>query len=247
MGNWRDSTWAYKQIDPIIAPFDVNAVFYPRALEIIKEYKAVLGINEKQLAKACRGWHNKREAYSYTAQKGKVRYALALYGEKFKQMEVSHLDESYLYYFFDATEAEITSFAERLLDKDYFYTIAGPTLIAHRNKFGYTNQEYHGLVIWTKQAAFVVGGLARQYAYGKKQKWSTESLELIQKALITTSKTVMRAYEELGHAFPELHYTSEDTVKYFATEGLSNSGASKVQLWSAVGARRIMREYYNFL
>jgi len=36
-GNWRDSGDAYKQIDEIIAPFDVNAVFYPKALEAIKK------------------------------------------------------------------------------------------------------------------------------------------------------------------------------------------------------------------
>ncbi|QQR52648.1 hypothetical protein IPG36_00785 [bacterium] len=26
-GNWRDSTLAFQRIDPVIAPFDVNAVF----------------------------------------------------------------------------------------------------------------------------------------------------------------------------------------------------------------------------
>jgi len=82
-GNWRDSGDAYKQIDEIIAPFDVNAVFYPKALEAIKNNYEKFGFEKKDLPginKMYNKWKNKKEEYKYKNEDGKIAYAIALYG-----------------------------------------------------------------------------------------------------------------------------------------------------------------------
>src|SRR5207245_1234688 len=37
-GNWRDSESAFQRVHQVIAPYDVNVVFYPRALALIAKH-----------------------------------------------------------------------------------------------------------------------------------------------------------------------------------------------------------------
>jgi len=50
-GNWRDSEGAFRKVSKIIAPFDVNAVFYPRALRAIRKNYKKFGFKDKDVSR----------------------------------------------------------------------------------------------------------------------------------------------------------------------------------------------------
>jgi len=249
MGNWRDSEWAFKKIHPIIAPFDVNCVFYPKALKTIKNFKEKLGLEskKKKIEKLIEKWESKKEDYKFYNEDGKIAYALALYdiqGKKsFKKMEVNHLDEAYLFTYLDATKEEVKSFCERLLSEKYFYTPSGPTIIARNNKYGYTPEEYHGTVIWTKQTAFCVLGLSRHLKKALSENWPKSLQKLIKNTLLKICEDAIRTFSILK-SVPEVHIDKNGKPELFG-EKFASYKMSKVQLWSAVGARRIIRKYYE--
>jgi hypothetical protein len=250
-GNWRDSDWAYKKIHPVIAPFDVNCVFYPEALKVLKDFQGRLGLKIKDIDQLIKKWDKVKNYYQLKNENGGLTYNLALYDvekrekkQNFRSLEVNHLDEAYLYTYGTATPEELKSFCERLLDSEYFYTKSGPLIIAENNKYGYTTQEYHGLVIWMKQTAFCVLGLSKNLKLGMASGWNKELLCLIKKTLLKLGETVLYTIDSL-QGIPELHY-DKDGTPHFYTDQLFVSGAmSKVQLWSAVGARRVIRKYYE--
>ena len=256
VGNWRDTGEAFKRIGKVIAPFDVNAIFYPRALENIKKYQKALALSKKDLrdiGNLVEKWKNKKKHFLFQNPDGKMAYALALYdikkqGEElsYKKLEVNHLDESYLYIYGQASIQEIKSFCQRLLDPEYFYTKSGPLLIAKKNKYSYTPQAYHGLVIWIKQTAFVVFGLSKYLKIAIKEEWPLEVQKLIKKTIIRITQDTLRAIGKLN-SVPEVYVDNQGAPKLFSQQLKLKNKDSQVQLWSAVGIRRIIRKYCELL
>ena len=256
VGNWRDTGEAFKRIGKVIAPFDVNAIFYPRALENIKKYQKALALSKKSLKDIdilIEKWNNKKKDFLFKNSDGKIAYALALYdiekiGKRlsYKKLEVNHLDESYLYTYSQASIQEIKSFCQRLLDPEYFYTKSGPLLIAKKNKYSYTPQAYHGLVIWIKQTAFAVFGLSKHLKIAIKEEWPLEVQKLIKKTIVRITEDTLHAIGELN-AVPEVYIDNKGTPKLFSEQVELKNKDSQVQLWSAVGIRRIIRKYCELL
>jgi hypothetical protein len=250
-GNWRDSEWAYKKISPIIAPFDVNVVFYPVALKMIKKFQKTLNLKEN-LDSLIKYWQGQREKFSFVNPDKRPAYALALYGIKknhqliFKKMRVNHLDEAYLFAYDEATRKEVKSFCQRLLDPRYFYTPSGPLIIAKNNNFGYTTNEYHGLVIWTKQTAFTILGLSKHLKIAMINNWPLGIQALIKRTILKICDDSLNTFISLG-GVPELHWDDNGKPRLFSEQPEIHLRMSKVQLWSAVGARRIIRKYYEIL
>ncbi len=258
VGDWRDSTWAYKKIHPHVAPFDVNAVLYPEALRELQLLSGKLKIpSATWLPALLKRWGRQGEHYAMTNEDKTSAYALATYGMssnvyspsrkvRYQQLKVNHLDECYRYALSDGTEQELTSFCKRLGDKAYFATASGPMLIAANNGMGYTTQEYHGLVIWTKQVAFTVMGLARHLEHAQAKRWAASTQKLLRETALELCRTMIRTFHTLN-AIPELHYDDHGTPHLFTDQQAVGEHMSKVQLWSAVGARRIFREYYKLV
>ncbi|MFA6588405.1 MAG: hypothetical protein WCT08_05045 [Patescibacteria group bacterium] len=256
VGNWRDSTWAYKKIHPHIAPFDVNAVLYPQALALMQALYQKLDLNIPDLKKMLQRWEKKLGDFAFQNPDKLTAFALAVYGfpsnvpatstkTKHQLLKVNHLDECFLYALAWGTETELISFCKRLLSKNYFYTGSGPMLIAANNDLGYTTQEYHGLVIWTQQVGFTVMGLVKHYEH-KKTDWKTSTIQLLRETSLKICKDMIKTFDKLG-SIPELHYDDHDMPRLFTDQQAVGERMSKVQLWSAIGARRIFREYYKLL
>ncbi len=247
-GNWRDSGWAYKQLSPLVAPFDVNAVFYPKALQVLHTKEHLLNLNTKDLHSILDDWMAVKEAYRFSNPDGRSAFALALLGttarwggEKGgKLLDINHLDESYYFTYLDGTAKEVGSFVDRLLDPEYFYTPSGPLLVAKNNHYGFTSEEYHGEVIWTKQVAYTILGLSKHLKTAVIQEWPLPLKRKIKQAIIKTCENMIRVYSRLGY-IPEVH------LDVGGKPQLPNDpeGVSRVQLWSAVGARRIFRKYHD--
>jgi hypothetical protein len=249
-GNWRDSMRGYKMVHPVIAPYDVNVVFYPRALEVIENHADMLGFNVSHIKELRRKWQKVKDWYRFTNTDGSEAYALALYDVKpngdsleFKKLEVNHLDEAYDLFYGHPSEAEVVSFAQRLLDPDYFYTKSGPIVVGAKEK-GYDTTNYHGKVIWTKQTAFAVAGLYRQLIRAQQQEWPRSTQQLLKRAVKNTARTSIEAWLKLG-GIPELHYDDKGMPRYYDEQEAAEGPMNAVQLWSAVGARRIIKTYID--
>ncbi len=246
VGNWRDSRTAYLGAEPPIAPFDVNAVFYPQALVQIKRYAKVLQVEAPDIDELIAKWLEVKKWYKFKNLDGQTAYALALYGVsdardgiQFKQLKVNHLDESYDLFFGTPSEADVASFSKRLIDPYYFFTPSGPTLVGQRD--GYSTTGYHGTVIWTKQTAFTVAGLRRQKERSRAEGWSQPTQALIDQSLRQTSHAALDAFIKL-EGFPELHYDLKGQPHFYSDQPKAEGPMNKVQLWSAVGALRIIRD-----
>ncbi|MDO8560037.1 MAG: hypothetical protein Q7S23_03295 [bacterium] len=242
-GNWRDSEWAFKKIGQDIAPFDVNAVFYPKALAVLKEFQRPLGVKTADLDELIARWRAKEQYFRFTNKDGTGAYALAIYGihgrgtaVRCQQLKVNHLDEAYRYTYDTATRDQVVSFCKRLTDPAYFFTKYGPLLVANVNDHGYTNREYHGQVIWMKQAAYTILGLSKHLKISVVERWPADVQRLIKEAMLQVSIGVISACVQLN-AIPELHWVDGGQPKFFPIS------SSTVQLWSAVGVRRIIRKY----
>ena len=256
-GNWRDSGDAFRRMSEIVAPFDVNAVFYPRALRAIKENYKEMGFDKNeavQINKLFNKWENKKDEYKFKNEDGKMAYALALYGTEknkdgnyqYDKFKVNHIDESYLYTYGRGSKEDIKSFCERLLDPRYFYTKSGPLLVAKNNKYFFNSKEYHGAVIWIKQTAFVVLGLSKHLKIAIIEEWPPDLQKLIKKTILKITKNTLNAVEEMG-AVPEVYADIRGKPVPFSELSSSKNEGSEVQLWSAVGIRRIVRKYYELL
>lgn len=242
-GNWRDSERAFKMVHPVIAPYDVNAVFYPQALKVVAKHAKWFGIPPAKLRSLIERWSANRELYRFTNSDGIPAMALALYDVSdeadelsFRRFEVNHTDEAYELFYGDPLEKDLVSFCRRLLDKNYFYTPAGPTIVGAKD--GYTTLDYHGRVSWTKQTAFVTGGLSRQL---KNPAFKLDTRDLISETLKKTAEASLKAIEKLGAT--ELHYCKNGQPRFYNDQALAEGPMNKVQLWSAVGARRIVHDY----
>lgn len=250
-GNWRDSELAYQHIHPVIAPFDVNAVFYPQALKLIAGNRELFGGDSTKAEKLLPKWLKIKERYRIDNRDGTYGYALALYDVKesgdAKVMAVNHIDEAYDHFYGDPSEKDTVNFCRRLMDPAWFYTKSGPILVGARD--GYNTLGYHGTVIWTKQAGFVVGGLYRTYLRMKRDKTKPDTLRLLRQTIITTAAACIRAFIKLG-AMPELHIDRNGEPMLYNEQPKAEGPMNQVQLWSAAGGRRVilildemMREY----
>ncbi len=242
-GNWRDSERAFKMVHPIIAPYDVNAVFYPQALELIKQHAQFFGFPEATLTHLVAKWSKVKDLYRFINRDGETAMALALYDIKsedgklqYRTLEVNHTDEAYDLFYGEPTEADLDSFCRRLLSEKYFYTPAGPTLVGAKD--GYSTLDYHGRVSWTKQTAFVTAGLVRQL---ESSRFSEKTCQLLQETLVKTAEASLSAINQIGAT--ELHYHKNGKAHFYNDQSRAEGPMNKVQLWSAVGARAIVRHH----
>lgn len=245
-GNWRDSGHAFKLVHPVIAPFDVNAVFYPQALRLIHKYHEILHVDKDKVQTLRKKWDKVKDYYKFTNTDGIEAYALALYdihntdGKlSYRKLAVNHTDEAYDLFYGQPSETDAVSFAKRLLSPEYFYTASGPTLVGNHEE-GYSTRNYHGRVIWTKQTALIVGGMQRML--DTDNNWSVASRQVITKALVATAEASIAAFVKLGEA-PELHYDLDGVPHSYNDQPKAEGPMNRVQLWSAIGARGIIRSY----
>jgi hypothetical protein len=246
VGNWRDSGGAFPSQKPPLSPYDVNCVFYPTALRVICDFSDYFQIKKKdQIEKLVEKWDHNKEIFRLFHPKGVLGYALALSGKKSRPLPIAHLDESYDLFYGKPSMQEIVSFAKKLIDPKFFYTPVGPILVA-ADEDEFTTSMYHGKVIWPKQAAYAVAGLGRQYRYGKSQEWPGPILHQIKESLIKTCEACFRGWGDLGFV-PELYYYDKKKKKarLYVDQKKYEGQMSNIQLWSSVGARRIIREYLN--
>lgn len=246
-GNWRDSRRAFKLIHPVIAPYDVNVVFYPQALRLIAVHAEQLGVDPRQVELLISKWDRVRDWYRFkNPDDHTTAYALALYDVRvedqefsYRRLEVNHLDESYELFYGNPSENDAVSFARRVLDPRYFYTPSGPLLVGSDD--GYSTLDYHGRVSWAKQTAYTVAGL-RRVCEQQQGHWDSQSLRLLRQAGLETAENSLKAFLSLG-GVPELHYDQGGRAHFYNDQPEAEGPMNRVQLWSAVGARRIMRDY----
>ncbi|HSH31557.1 MAG TPA: hypothetical protein VK963_02710, partial [Candidatus Saccharimonadales bacterium] len=234
-GNWRDSRRAFQMVHPVIAPYDVNVVFYPLALEMIARHATELQVDQRQTEVLIKKWSRTKDWYRFTNRDGTSAYALALYdveqvdGEvEFKKLEVNHTDEAYAAFYASPDEADVASFCRRLLDPGYFYTASGPMVVGAGD--GYDTTDYHGQVIWTKQTAYVVAGLGRQLGLARERRFTPATIKLLQQATKRTAEASIRAFLELG-AVPELHYDAGGHPRFYSDQPTAEGPMNLVQLW----------------
>jgi hypothetical protein len=245
-GNWRDSEYGHLMVHPVIAPYDVNVVFYPQALRVIQKYASVLGADAGNAERLIKKWDRVKDWYRFKNVDGKSAFALALYDVQqareqvqYKQLKVNHTDEAYEMFYGQPLEPDVASFCRRLVEPSYFYTSSGPTIVGAHD--GYTKEQYHGRVIWTKQTAYVAAGLERQLEASRQNHWSAETTRLMRQALAASAEASLQAFHTL-QAFPEL-YIDVNGPRFYSQQPRPEGIMNTVQLWSAVGARRIMLAY----
>ena len=210
---------------------------------MLKKFQKKLSLQIDDINQLIKKWSRKKSCFEFKNKDGSSAYALAVYdirGKRnnvtYQRLKVNHLDESYLFTYLYGSPKEITSFCKRLLNPEFFYTDYGPLIIANNNHHGYTNQEYHGLVIWIKQVAFTILGLSKHLKLAIAESWPRETQLLIRKTMLITCENIIKACIELN-AVPELFYVDSRRPKFFPIS------SSKVQLWSAISIRRIIRKY----
>ena len=244
VGDWRDSYNAFPGHKSPLAPSDVNCVFYPTTLKIIKKYHEFFQISDLEyLEKLIEKWDRNKQKFRMYHPGDIVGYTLALHGKKNKQMPIAHLDESYDLFYSVPSMEEVYSFAVKLIDPDFFYTPVGPILVAN-DEDEFTTKEYHGKVIWPKQAAFAVAGLSRQLRRGVSESWPQQILETISDSIKKTCQACFRGWRDLK-VVPELYYydAKKDKARLYTDQDEYEGQMSLIQLWSLVGLRRIMRDY----
>jgi hypothetical protein len=246
LGNWRDSSFAYPKHKQPLAPYDVNCVFYPQSLRIIREYSDYFEIEDlEELEKLIRKWDNQKIKFRLYHTEEILGYSLALHGKKNIPLTNLHLDESYDLFYGNPSLEEVISFAIKVVDPEYFYTPVGPLLVAADDD-DFSSQNYHGRVIWPKQAAYTVAGLTKQYFRGFREGWQEPVLHTIRDAVIKTSEACFRGWKELG-AVPELYFYDEKTerARLYTDQKNYEGQMSLIQLWSSVGCRRIIHDYIS--
>lgn len=244
VGNWRDSESAFPGQKSPLAPYDVNCVFYPVSLKIIAKYKDLFELGaDSDLDQLIAKWINNARKFQLYHPGDLIGYSLALHGSKRKPMPVAHLDESYALFYDEPTLEEVVSFAKKIVDPDFFYTPVGPMLVA-ADEDELTTRHYHGQVIWPKQVAFAVAGLAIQYRRGLQENWPEPVMETIRGAILVTCEASFKGWEDL-QAVPELYYydREQNRARFYTDQEGYEGQMSLIQLWSAIGCRRIMREY----
>lgn len=248
IGNWRDSEEAFPRHKAPLAPYDVNCVFYPQSLRVIREYADYFEIEDKdELDRLISKWDKQKEKFRLYHSDDLIGYSLALHGKKNIPLSTSHLDESYDLFYGQPSLEEVISFARKIVDPEFFYTPVGPVLVATDDD-EFTTGNYHGKVIWPKQAAFSVAGLTKQYHRGISEGWAEPVLHTVRTAIIRTCEGSFKGWEDLN-AVPELYYYDEKTnrARLYTDQESYEGQMSLIQLWSAVGCRRIIHDYIDIL
>jgi len=244
VGNWRDSYHAYPAQKSPLSPYDVNVVFYPISLRVIREFYQFFQISDMaELNATIDRWNKQKDKFRLYHSSNVIGYSLALHGQKHLPLAISHLDESYDLFYGSPNLEEIVSFAEKIMDPNFFYTPVGPLLVDVDDEY-FTTGHYHGKVIWPKQAAYAVAGLSKQFRRGLKEGWPWPMIEKIKAAVITTSEACFNGWQQLG-CVPELYYydDQERRARLYTDQPDFEGQMSLIQLWSSVGCRRIMQEY----
>jgi len=244
VGNWRDSYYAYPQQKAPLAPYDVNCVFYPESIKVIKKYNHFFKVKDtEELSELIHKWEANKQKFRLYHKNDLQGYSLALHGKKNVPLPMAHLDECYDLFYGTPNMEEVVSFSQKIIDPDYFFTPVGPILVATDEDL-FTTANYHGKVIWPKQAAFAVAGLAQQFRRGLLEEWPQPVLDNIKNSIIVTARACFKGWTDLG-AVPELYYYDSllDKARFYTDQPTYEGQMSMIQLWSSVGARRIMREY----
>ncbi len=244
VGNWRDSEDAFYQHEQPLAPYDVNCVFYPEALRTIWRFREMLHISQtRQLRKIMRRWASVHYQYLLTEPLHIQGYALALHGNPLRTLKIAHIDEGYALFYGQPSLEDVVSFAKRMMSPKYFYTPVGPILVSQKNPY-LDERHYHGKVIWPKQAAFAIAGMAKQYRKGMKYSWPEVVMDTLYQSITLNCEASLRGFEQL-EAIPELYYYDRDLDKarFYVDQEAAEGQMSLLQLWSAVGFLRIVREY----
>ena len=221
VGNWRDSILAFPKAKSHLAPYDVNCVFYPESLRVIKKYPDYFDLNSKDrklLDDLIEKWSKNKDKYKLYHDENLLGYSLALNGKKRIPLPIPHLDESYDLFYSSPSMEEIYSFAIKLIDPDYFYTPVGPILVSNDEE-NLTSKNYHGKVIWPKQAAFSVAGLYKHYQFGVNAGWPENVIEVIKKSILKTCRACFKGWLDLA-AVPELYYYDEkiDKARFYTDQ-----------------------------
>lgn len=244
VGNWRDSYLAFPRQKAPLAPYDVNCVFYPTSLRVIREYHSFFGLdNVEELNQLIEKWDNQKPKFRLYHPNNLTGYSLALHGRKNIPLPISHLDEAYDLFYGIPSMEDIVSFAKKIVDPDFFYTPVGPLLVASDEE-EFTTQHYHGKVIWPKQTAYAVAGLSRQYRRSMREGWPWPVVTLIKDAIIKTCEASFQGFSDLG-VVPELYYYHAESgkAKLYTDQEHYEGQMSLIQLWSSVGLRRLIRDY----
>lgn len=253
VGNWRDSAFAFLNQKSPIAPYDVNCVFYPMSLRVIREFYRFFEVEDlAHLNTLIEKWdkqklHFRIKNNDENTTSKLISYSLALYGTDHQPLAISHLDESYDLTYGSPSLEEIIGFAEKIMDPNFFFTPVGPLLVG-RNESAFTTEHYHGHVIWPKQCAFSVMGLSKQYRRGLREGWPWPAIETIKAAVVMTAEACFKGWEQLG-TVPELYYydQKENRARFYVDQEKYEGQMSLIQLWSSVGCRRIMQEYASVI
>ena len=247
VGNWRDSSSSFPNQKPPLSPYDVNCVFYPMSLRIIREYNDLFHFDSERLNTLVDKWDAQKEKFKIYHPYNLIGYSIALYGQKNKPMPVSHLDESYNLFYGMPSINDVDSFAKKIISPNYFYTPVGPILVSS-DEDEFSTYNYHGKVIWPKQVAFSVAGLTRQYKIGINYGWPDQILKQIRESILLTCEASFRGWEEMGYV-PELYYYDDklNRARLYSDQNDYEGQMSNIQLWSSVAVRRIMQDYNYIL
>ncbi len=189
IGNWRDSYHAFPRQKSPLGPYDVNCVLYPEALKIIRENAEYFDVKPEAVIPLIEKWNRQKDRFRLYHPNNVIGYSLGLHGKKQIPLPIAHTDEAYDLFYNSPSIEEVVSFARKLVSEDYFFTPAGPVLVANDEE-DFNEKMYHGKVIWPKQTAFAVAGLVKQYLRGAVETWPTPVMdEIKQAALVTCAAT----------------------------------------------------------
>ena len=96
--------------------------------------------------------------------------------------------------------------------------------------------------MWPKQTALIVAGLRKQLDRAFEEEWPFAERNIIRIALVETAKASLRAFNELD-GVPELYINADKHASRYDTQTIRDGQVNYIQLWSAVGFRRILTDY----
>ncbi len=247
IGNWRDSYHAFPRQKAPLAPYDVNCVLYPLSLQIIRDHANYFEVETETVDALLTKWNKTKDKFRIYHSDEVLGYSIALHGRKRIPLPVSHLDESYDLFYGAPSMEEVTSFARKIVDPDYFFTPVGPILVASDEE-DFTAQHYHGKVIWPKQVAFAVAGLYKQYKRARAEQWPPQIQQEIEHAIRVTAEASFAGWQQM-QAIPELYVYDAATncAKLYTDQTEYEGQMSIIQLWSSVGCRRIIHDYAELI
>lgn len=157
---WRDSGDGFANAKGVIAPYEVNAVWYPSALRALGAHPEVFAVDPKKVAALLLRWQKLPDKFQYEDAEKSQCFSLALIGKNSDQLKINTLDEGYGLLFGKIDQDDAFHFAQRLSNPKYFYSSAGPILTS-ANDERFTQEQKYGKLIWTKQVAIALKGIQK--------------------------------------------------------------------------------------